>query len=67
MIHTDQAVKTFGIPCVITMHNLEDTLAFGNRLIVLKDGKIVHPIFLYFKKLISLPKDLKTHDIFLVE
>lgn len=41
MMHTHYAVKTSGITCIMTTHNLEDALTFGNRLIALKDGKIV--------------------------
>lgn len=37
---TDQIIKEKQLTCMMITHQMEDALAYGNRLIVMKDGKI---------------------------
>lgn len=41
MQRTHEAIRAQKITCIMTTHCLEDALVFGNRLIALKDGKII--------------------------
>jgi len=41
MLQTDKAIVENKISCIMTTHNLEDALKYGNRLIVLKEGKLI--------------------------
>jgi putative ABC transport system ATP-binding protein len=41
MEHTYEALKTQGVTSIITTHNLDHALKYGNRLLGLKEGKIV--------------------------
>lgn len=41
MAHTYQALKEHQVTSIITTHNLEHALQYGNRLLAIKEGKIV--------------------------
>jgi putative ABC transport system ATP-binding protein len=38
---TNQIVSTRHIPTLMITHNMKDAIAYGNRLIMMKEGKIV--------------------------
>ena len=42
MEKTYQAIFERGITCVMTTHNLDYALRFGNRLLAIREGKIIH-------------------------
>ncbi len=54
---TNFKVKNLGITCIMTVHNLDYALAYGDRIIVLKNGEI-------FKEFdINTKKSLKKEDL----
>ena len=41
MEKTDEIVKRTRIPTIMITHNMKDAIAYGNKLIMMKDGKII--------------------------
>lgn len=41
---TDKVVKERGITTLMITHNMKDAIDYGNRLIMLKDGKIIYDV-----------------------
>lgn len=41
---TDAHIKEEGITTLMTTHNLNDAFAYGNRLLVMKGGRIIEDI-----------------------
>jgi len=40
----DKLVKDFGLTSILITHNLKDAFTYGNRLILMSEGKVVHDL-----------------------
>lgn len=59
MEHTVQAIKKAGITTLMTTHNLDHALKFGDRLLGIKEGKIVFDVDNEAKRKLTKPDLLK--------
>lgn len=50
---TNTMIKRYQITCLLTTHNLDLAIKYGNRLIALKEGKIMHDYNSHQKKLLT--------------
>lgn len=61
MAYTDKMIKEQGLTALMITHNLSDAIEYGNRLIMLSQGKIVLALDATQKKTLTIPKLL---DVF---
>lgn len=60
---TDQIVKEHQIPTIMITHNIKQALTYGNKLLVMNEGKIVKEIMGEEKKNISVEELLSMYDL----
>ena len=52
---TDKIVKKSGLTTMMITHNMNDAIAYGNRLIMMMDGKIVYDVAGEEKSKLTVP------------
>lgn len=60
---TDEIVKEHNIPTIMITHNIKQALAYGNKLLVMNEGKIVKEISGEEKKKITVEELLSMYDL----
>lgn len=60
---TDEIIKEHEIPTIMITHNIKQALAYGNKLLVMKDGKIVREISGKEKQQLSVEELLSMYDL----
>jgi putative tryptophan/tyrosine transport system ATP-binding protein len=62
MEKTDQLISTYGLTALLVTHHLKDAIRFGNRLLMMKEGKIVKDFNQQEKQIVGLEELAKWFD-----